>query len=600
MKNVHLLIAMLVATGAGSAALRGGNATIPGAVTVPYPTIHNLAVEWPIDGDDNGNGGVTVRYRKVGDGAWRQGMPLRRVPAGASREPRMARSWTSRHSGSIFDLSPATEYEIELRLVDPDGGSAVTVVASKTRPVPAPMPGAPVKPVTPKDLAAVAAAAAPGDILLLAPGYYGMLTIARDGLPGKPLVFRADPDDRRERNAAPGGGGHREFVVFDGISLQGRRHVILDGLVSTDTIDLFNTVDCAVQRCRVTAVFGIVSGWTTALAKWAPAVAARVRNPPVKGGGPPTRSTNCYIADNIVQGVTSWEAAAFGAMGRNAGEGIQVSGPGNVICHNRVTGFRDCISTLEDEYAVEQQCIDIYNNDIYSGCDDGIEADFCLNNCRIYRNRLTNCFIGLSSQPGLGGPTYFIRNVMYNLVGPTWKLYRHSVGDVVLHNTVVKTGDASACGAGAVWSQAYFRNNLAIGGGTVARFGAYDNGQGLAVNYRAADGSCDFDYNGYGMIGLPFQGEIGGRPFDSIASLRGKTSEKHSVQVDLKVFAAAVTLPDPPVDAYLPPDLRLRGGAAAVDAGEVIPNINDQYAGGAPDLGAYELGQALPIYGPRE
>ena len=32
------------------------------------------------------------------------------------------------------------------------------------------------------------------------------------------------------------------------------------------------------------------------------------------------------------------------------------------------------------------------------------------------RNRITNVFMGLSSQPGLGGPTYFIRNAMYNVV----------------------------------------------------------------------------------------------------------------------------------------------------------------------------------------
>jgi hypothetical protein len=31
----------------------------------------------------------------------------------------------------------------------------------------------------------------------------------------------------------------------------------------------------------------------------------------------------------------------------------------------------------------------------------------------------------------------------------------------------------------------------------------------------------------------------------------------------------------------------------------VIPNVNDGFAGSAPDLGALEVGQPLPIYGPR-
>lgn len=42
-----------------------------------------------------------------------------------------------------------------------------------------------------------------------------------------------------------------------------------------------------------------------------------------------------------------------------------------------------------------------------------------------------------------------------------------------------------------------------------------------------------------------------------------------------------------------------RGAVAAVDVGQVLPNINDGYAGKAPDLGAYEAGAVLPVYGPR-
>ena len=63
-----------------------------------------------------------------------------------------------------------------------------------------------------------------------------------------------------------------------------------------------------------------------------------------------------------------------------------MTGPGNVICFNRVTGFRDCISTMEETQVTDQFCIDIYNNDIYTGADDGIEADFCFHNCRIMRS----------------------------------------------------------------------------------------------------------------------------------------------------------------------------------------------------------------------
>jgi hypothetical protein len=36
-----------------------------------------------------------------------------------------------------------------------------------------------------------------------------------------------------------------------------------------------------------------------------------------------------------------------------------------------------------------------------------------------------------------------------------------------------------------------------------------------------------------------------------------------------------------------------------VDAGVVLPNVNDGYQGRAPDLGAYEVGRPPPQYGPR-
>jgi hypothetical protein len=46
-------------------------------------------------------------------------------------------------------------------------------------------------------------------------------------------------------------------------------------------------------------------------------------------------------------------------------------------------------------------------------------------------------------------------------------------------------------------------------------------------------------------------------------------------------------------------DFRLRPGSAAIDRGVVIPNVNDGFTGSAPDLGALEAGQPLPVYGPR-
>src|SRR5262245_13895103 len=60
------------------------NATTPGAITTPYPTSQGIAIEWAITGDANLNGIVTVRYRASGATTWKNGMALRRIPAGSN------------------------------------------------------------------------------------------------------------------------------------------------------------------------------------------------------------------------------------------------------------------------------------------------------------------------------------------------------------------------------------------------------------------------------------------------------------------------------------------------------------------------------------
>jgi hypothetical protein len=96
------------------------------------------------------------------------------------------------------------------------------------------------------------------------------------------------------------------------------------------------------------------------------------------------------------------------------------------------------------------------------------------------------------------------------------------------------------------------------------------------------------------------------RRFATLAEYSSAThQDRHSVAVDYDIFVNV-----PPLDAqdikkvqklYKAEDLdfRLKPGSAAVDRGVVLPNITDGFAGQAPDLGALELGQTPPHYGPR-
>ncbi|MFC2076481.1 right-handed parallel beta-helix repeat-containing protein [candidate division KSB1 bacterium] len=538
-----------------------GNATIPGEITTPYPTIINLAVVWLIDGDDNNNGVVSVKYRQVGTDEWQSAMALKRVPAGQSVRTTPIFHWENKHAGSIFDLKPDTEYEINLTLSDPDGGAAERTVRAKTRPVPRPMADAPRKEANPNNFKEVAASLEPGDILQLTPGYYRDYKAVADGVPGKPIVIRSNGRS-----------------VFDSISLRDRKYVHLDGLNVWGSVDLLGGEHLTVRRCTVQTRYGII-------AKHKPG------------------AKNCYISDNVVTYVMPWIPRGMGSGmvtggAANLGEGIEITGPGNVICHNYVKGFRDCISTMEDRNTAEQVCIDIYNNDIYVGADDGIEADFCMHNCRIMRNRLTNCAMGLSSQPGLGGPTYFIKNVMYNLIYAPFKLQRGSVGDIVLHNTSVKVGAGMGSHETGSCSDIFFRNNLCIGGLEEVIYGRYGTGPGVAIWLPGAREPIDIDYDAVGTYLSPFAGQVGDVTFNGFDEMRNKTTEKHAVQVDMTVFNGVV-FPNPPHPEREVPDLRPLPGSVVIDAALLIPNVNDDYTGDGPDMGAYELGRDMPIYGPR-
>jgi hypothetical protein len=54
-----------------------------------------------------------------------------------------------------------------------------------------------------------------------------------------------------------------------------------------------------------------------------------------------------------------------------------------------------------------------------------------------------------------------------------------------------------------------------------------------------------------------------------------------------------------PLTTIPPQHFTLEPGCNAIDAGEVLANLNDGFAGDAPDLGAYEQGMPPPHYGPR-
>ena len=75
-------------------ALCAQNAITPGKFTVEHPTLLNLGFEWPITGDANRNATVDVRFRAVGESAWRPALPTQIKPM-ATTGPGFSLPWST-------------------------------------------------------------------------------------------------------------------------------------------------------------------------------------------------------------------------------------------------------------------------------------------------------------------------------------------------------------------------------------------------------------------------------------------------------------------------------------------------------------------------
>ena len=619
--------------------LYAADAVSPGRFVVERPTLICLGFEWRISGDDNRNSTVEVSYRKAGETAWKQGMPLFRLGGEKVIRKDLGLDYTApdMFAGSILDLEPDTEYEARFEMRDPDGvrGEAIHTVRVRTRAEPkAARDGRTLHVYPPAwrgpkqepaftglkeayfgsghgDWAVVSERKVrAGDIILVHAGLYkgdrfkysdtlgldfdGAYVLTAKGTAERPIVIRGAGDGEA---IFDGDGAHElfhvmaaDYHIFEGLTIRNADIAFQAGLK-----DVLGAKGLTVRNCRIEDVgIGVNAQYAG--------------------------SQDFYIADNVMIGrddryrLLGWyNPGIYGGNRLKSYYAVKVYGSGHVVCHNYIAYFHDGIDVCthgspdaeEDRHAT---AIDFYNNDIHLMADDFIEADGGVHNIRVMRNRGVNAAqCGLSAQPVYGGPAYYIRNVLYHVpTGCGLKFNVKPAGLVLYHNTLI-----TEALPGDLYSNALFRNNLILG----------IDAPGRAVfRFSNATSYSTYDYDGYRLnpktkaqfqwnaprAGVLRDYELDrgrARQFGSLAELREATGqEMHGVELDYDVFEnLRPPDADKPHAVYYAHDLnfRLKAGGKAVDAGVRIPNVNDDFTGAQPDLGAYELGRPVPVYGPR-
>jgi hypothetical protein len=619
--------------------LRAEDAVQAGQFRAERPTLLSLGFDWDISGDDNRNASVEVAYRQAGAAQWKPAMPLLRMGGERVFRDREHLDYLvpDRFAGSVLNLTPGTEYEVRLTMKDPDGVSGQAVQESKVRTRAEPKETADGRTlhVYPPDWngprlepsftglkqayygsgggdwsVVYERKVGPGDILLIHAGLYkadrldyvtplgvpfdGTYILTAKGTPERPIVIRAAGDGE---------------VIFDGadahelFNVMAADYHIFEGLTIRNTNiafqaghkDVIGAKGLTVRNCRIENVgMGITTEYSG--------------------------SQDFYIADNVIIGrkdryrLQGWSnPGVYGPNPLRSYYGIRVYGSGHAVAHNAVAFFHDGIGVSThgspdprpEDWATS---IDIYNNDLHLMADDFIEADGGVHNIRVFNNRGVNAaHCALSGQPIFGGPAYYIRNVVYHIgSGPAFKFMAKPAGLIVYHNTVITENRMRDLN-----SNAHFRNNLFLGSDTEQR---------NIVNFPNATSYSTFDYNGYRpnrgveeqYVWLaPAQGKLRdyeldmnqARAFKTLQELTTATGqETHGIEINYDVFA---NLPKPePNNRYAvyhatDLDFRLNPKGKAVDAGVAIPTVNEGFSGKAPDLGALEVGQPAPVYGPR-
>ena len=539
--------------------------------TDSYPTFNNIGIHLVISGDDNLNSELTIFYKEQNQSDYQPAARTMRAYPGLVIDG----NTTTRnyHAGSIMHLEPSTAYDIQLILLDPDGGGSTSDITISTNSIPEPS-AVNTRYVAPGNgggdgteanpylgLQVAADNAIPGDHFIVLPGNYTPFTLLTSGDNMNLISFQS----QALHQAVIDGNNTNAGIVTLGEFNNTIAHIIIDGF----TIQNGERGIDAQNAQFVTARNNIIKDIDYAYV-----------NRREFG-----LESDQYITNNLMIGRSIWPST--GIPNERA---IDIRGNTNVVSYNTIKNFADGVSTDGPAYETSY-ALDIHNNDIINIIDDHIEVDGTISNTRIYQNRCFNGRAGISIAPVYGGPVYIFRNIIFNLENTALKMNRGPSGIIVAHNTMVSDENATQSTTG--WQNTYYRNNLILASRYCFELfglvGSSEDNWDYGAYYSTRGGQTNtewFKWNNIRYANVPVLNASG-------------ILEMNAIEVAFSDFEN-IALPDPYPTEYSTNerDFMPLPGSNVIDSGEPLTHLNAPFVSdGMPDRGALEWGEEEPRYG---
>lgn len=283
------------------------------------------------------------------------------------------------------------------------------------------------------------------------------------------------------------------------------------------------------------------------------------------------------LMDGGIDPAWPWEMVKGSILEKAGVQAWQSPATDNIVAMNKMSNFNNGI-TVAAEYASYQNPAighdwEAFLNEISVCGDDGLEFDGANVLQRAFDNTIRDSYVGISAAPNGIGPSYFLRNKMQGIKSALWKLGGPggSPSNGVLfawHNTGQGLGDGVTNYGGGPYNNHTSRNNI------------FKCGRYALLVQQGTVNDMDNDL-------------LWSSDPEKLIKWIGPSDKWYPKLAD---FALATGMEKNGVqaDPMLEADLSLSPGSSAIDRGIVIEGVNENYLGGAPDLGASESSYLPP------